>query len=114
MKYHMLSIVALTLLTVSGCAQSPGSILPQYVSDATYRQLTCEQLADERSQIGTALVTASAQQEQARSNDVAGVIFVGLPLGSMSGQNVAPMLALYKGQKIAIERQWRAKECDRT
>ena len=111
---RQVNFAALTaLLALGGCAQSANSIMPQYVSDLPYKQLTCEQIAEERAQISGALTTASMQQEQARSNDVAGIIFVGLPLGSMSGQNVAPMISLYKGQQAALDRQLRLKSCGR-
>jgi hypothetical protein len=54
--------------------------------------------------LNQALATASAQQSNARSNDTVGIILIGLPVGSMSGQSIAPQIALYKGQLEAVHR----------
>jgi hypothetical protein len=61
--------------------------------------------------LGHALSVASGQQNSARSNDVAGWILLGLPAGSMSGQSIAPQLALYKGQLEAVQRASIRKSC---
>lgn len=69
-----------------------------------YKGWTCEQLAEEQAHLNSAMATASTQQNSARSSDVAGIIFLGLPMGSMSGQSIAPQIALYKGQLEAVRR----------
>jgi hypothetical protein len=46
-----------------------------------------------------------------RSNDVAGWIFIGLPVGSMSGGNVAPEIANFKGQIEAVQQAMIRKSC---
>jgi hypothetical protein len=76
-----------------------------------YRDWTCEQLAEERSHLAAALTTASAQQEQARSNDIAGVILLGLPVASLSGDNIAPEIARLKGERDAVDRASRLSDC---
>jgi hypothetical protein len=57
------------------------------------------------------LTAASSQQYQTRSNDVAGLVFIGLPVGSMSGGNVAPEIANYKGQIEAVQQAMIRKNC---
>lgn len=101
MKIH-LWVAAVALL--GACAPTPESIAPAYVSEVPYRSYTCDQLGEEQERLNQALVTASAQQSNARSNDTVGIILIGLPVGSMSGQSIAPQIALYKGQLEAVHR----------
>jgi hypothetical protein len=98
-------------LLIAACAQSPESIAPMHVSDVPYQSYTCEQLGAEHVHVQTALTQASQQQSNARSNDIAGVLLLGLPVGSMSGQNVAPMIAQYRGQLEAIRRAGIRRNC---
>src|SRR5215475_8055924 len=92
------------VLAASACAPTPESIAPSYVSDVPYQSYTCQQLGEEQVRLDHALGTASSQQNTARSNAVAGWILLGLPTGSMSGQSIAPQIALYKGQLEAVHR----------
>jgi len=98
--------MAVTMVTAlaGACAPTPESIAPAYVSEVPYRTYTCEQLGEEQARLNQALATASAQQNNARSNDTVGIILIGLPVGSMSGQSIAPQISLYKGQLEAVHR----------
>ena len=98
-------------IMLGACAASPEDIPPAYVSDATYADWTCEQLAKENQQLGAALANASHQQEDARTNDTVGVIFLGLPIGSMTGDNVAPEVARLKGHTAAVQQAMIRKDC---
>lgn len=89
-------------LAVAACAQSPGSIQPAYVSAVPYESWTCPQLGDEQDHLSSALATASKAQENARTNDTMGVLFLGLPVASMSGENIAPEIAHLKGEQDAV------------
>ena len=91
-------------LALGACAPTPESIAPAYVSEVPYRTWTCDQLGEEQARLAQALSTASIQQSNARSNDTVGIILIGMPVGSMSGQSIAPQIALYKGQQEAIHR----------
>jgi hypothetical protein len=53
----------------------------------------------------------STQQRHARTNDTVGVIFLGLPVSSLSGDNIAPEIARLKGENEAIIRAMRIKSC---
>jgi hypothetical protein len=109
MRKTALVIVAAALC---GCAKSPESISPAYTSDITYRPLSCQELATESARISQALATASTQQEKARTNDTVGVIFLGLPVSTLSGDNIAPEIARLKGEDEAIHRVSMEKHCD--
>jgi len=101
MKIH-LWVAAFALL--GACAPTPESIAPAYVSELQYRPYSCEQLGEESDRLNQALATASTQQSKARENDTVGIILICLPVGSMSGQSIAPQIALYKGQLEAVHR----------
>ena len=94
--------LAVSGTALSACAPAPESIAPAYVSEVPYRSWTCEQLGEENVRLHQALATASTAQSKARTNDTVGVILIGLPVGSMSGQSIAPQIALYKGQAEAV------------
>lgn len=87
---------------LAACAPAPESIQAAYVSDLPYRGYSCDQLGEEGIRLQQALATASVAQSNARSNDTVGIILIGLPVGSMSGQSIAPQIALYKGQIEAV------------
>ena len=104
-----LSVCAAVL---SACASSPESIVPSYVSTLNYENLSCEQLGQEEARVNAAYVVAAGQQHDARTNDTVGVILLGLPIGSMTGENVAPEVANLKGQQNAIHEVEVRKNCN--
>ncbi len=106
--------VALVLgvaLVLAGCAKSPESIAPAYVSAVTYQNWSCAQLSDEGRRLDQALAEASTQQRNARTNDTIGVILLGLPVSSLSGDNIAPQIASLKGQMVAVQQAAGVKRC---
>lgn len=104
-------IAILPSLLMSACAKSPESIAPSYISDVGYQSWQCKQLAEEDQRLAAALATASSQQKNARTNDIVGVALIGLPVSSMSGDNIAPEIARLKGEKEAVNRAMKAKSC---
>jgi hypothetical protein len=62
--------------------------------------------------VNAAYAAASDQQHKARSNDTMGVIFLGLPVSSLSGQNVAGQVATLKGHQEAISRSATLRSCN--
>lgn len=110
--YRITAVLSAAAL-VTACAATPESIAPAYVSDLQFQSLTCEQLVEETSRVELALTQASAQQNRARSNDTLGVIFLGLPVSSLSGGNVAEQIAQLKGYQVALAKQRNLKNCAR-
>jgi hypothetical protein len=98
-------------LCLCACAQSPEDIQPAYVSSIPYESWTCPQLVEEQQHLTEALATASAHQAQAHSNDIAGVVLLGLPVASMSGANMKPQIATMKGDQDAVRRASRKAGC---
>jgi hypothetical protein len=112
MKIRLRAAIAAAAITVlCGCASAPENIAPAYVSTLTYASLTCEQLGEEEARVNAAYVLAAGQQRHARKDDAVGVALLGLPMGSMTGQNVAPQVASLKGQQNAIHDVEIQKDC---
>lgn len=83
--------VVVAYFHATGCAKSPESIAPSYISDVSYRPLSCQDLAI--------------------SNDAVGLIVTGIPVSTMSGDNIAPEVARLKGEAEAIHRAMLVKKC---
>lgn len=110
MNRKTIALAALAAIT-SGCAKAPDSIAPAYVSELTYMNWQCEHMAEETHRLNAALARASEQQEKARTNDITGVILIGLPVSSLSGDNIAPEIARLKGEQEAIRKAMITKGC---
>lgn len=98
-------------LALAACAAAPESIQATYVPETPFQAMSCEQLAAEQSRLAMSLEQASAQQRNARTNDTLGVIFVGMPLSSMSGGNVSTTIAQQRGMQEAMRRVAVQKNC---
>jgi hypothetical protein len=103
--------IAIFASFVSACAKSPDSIAPAYISEVGYHNWSCAQLAEESARLSTALASASVQQENARTTDTVGVILIGLPVSSLSGDNIAPEIARLKGETEAVRKASMSKAC---
>jgi hypothetical protein len=115
MKFHhsatsLLLVSALTYL--SSCATKPEAVPPSYVSHMGYMDFNCKQLGQEQARLIAALSSASDAQRRARSNDTVGVIFLGLPVSSLSGSNQASNIGRLKGELEAIQKAMVAKGCE--
>ena len=105
------SLIIVGAFVLSGCAATPESIAPAYVSEMSYVNYNCRILGAEQTRLVQALSTASDAQRVARSNDIVGVILIGLPVSSLSGSNQASQIARLKGELEALQRTAIRKEC---
>ena len=105
------SLLLLAAIPLAACAQSPEDISPAYISQSRFEGWSCELLVQEKGHLTTALNSSSAQQQQARDSDIAGIILLGLPVGSLSGGNVAAQIARLKGERNAVERALVENNC---
>lgn len=71
-------------------------------------------MGEESQRLSAALANASKLQENARTGDTVGVLLLGLPTASMSGQNVAPEVARLKGEAEAVRKASIGKRCGGT
>ncbi|WP_304618679.1 hypothetical protein [Paracoccus sediminilitoris] len=111
MKRCSIALLAVAIPMISACAQKPEAIQAAYVSPTSYQGWSCQQLQSEAVRVDNALMRASEQQEKARSNDTVGVIFLGLPVSSLSGGNVATQIADLKGRKEVLEQTQISRNC---
>jgi hypothetical protein len=102
---------AIVVVVVAGCAKSPESISAAYISEVGYQSWSCKQLGEEQQRLSAAYSVAAQQQQKARSNDIAGVILIGLPVSSLSGDNIAPEIARLKGEQEAVRKAAITKGC---
>ena len=99
------------LVLVGACAKSPEAVAPVAAPKDAYSTLDCDQLKSERLTVSQNVANLSAEQEAAATNDTIGVIILGLPVASMSGNDKEAQLASEKGKLQAIDRQIAAKGC---
>lgn len=111
MTIRNICLATLVAASAAACAKSPESISPSYISDIGYRSLTCDQLGVESSRLNVALARAFEQQSQARTTDTVGVLLIGIPVSSFSGDNIAPEVARLKGEAEAVHRATLSKQC---
>ena len=104
-----LGLAALGLL--AGCAQAPEDVAPAYVSSVPYEAWSCGQLAQERLILRVAVAESFSRQTKARAGDTMGVLLLGLPTASMSGEDEANSLAQLKGHQRAIDDVSAHKAC---
>lgn len=111
MSFRIYAGVIAGSLLAAACAKTPESIAPAYVSPIQYRHLDCKQLSEESARVEQALTQVSEQQRNARTNDVVGVILIGLPVSSLSGGNVADQVSRIKGEQETLRKVMIEKKC---
>ena len=104
-------VAALAAGVLAGCAKSPDQIVPVSVPGYEYEKMSCADLQIERSRNLEIVNVLSTNQERARSNDTLGVLFLGLPLASMSGADKEGEVAVAKGRALTIRSALDAKRC---
>jgi hypothetical protein len=104
-------MILFVVFCFAGCATAPEKIAPVHISDTRYADLSCEQLELEQSRLVSALTSATEAQRKTRENDIAGVIFLGLPVSSMSGSDRGAEVAKLKGELEAVQRAGDLKNC---
>ena len=88
---------------LASCAMAPDKIVATAVPEVIYEGHACPQLKVEKAETQLSLSTLSAQQSSAVTGDTVGVIFLGLPVSSMTGNDVSGKVGEAKGRIAAIE-----------
>lgn len=107
---HVVTI-AISAIFLAGCAANPEDIAAADIGTGMYRGQNCTQLAEQRLAYTQRLETLSAEQSSARTADTVGVILLGLPLSSMSGNDRETDIAVSRGHLNEIERERLARNC---
>jgi hypothetical protein len=110
------SITAATVaaLLLSACATSPDDITAQYVSPVLYRNLNCDQIAQELIGIGDRVAVLSGQQRRRASEDkwaVAGAVILWPSLFFLMRGDKSDELSRLKGQYEALHLVAQEKNC---
>ena len=91
-------------VALSGCAASPESIKPANIPTSEYAYLNCAQLAAFKVTLTNAYQKVANSEDNARAMDAATVLTLGVPVGSMTHQNVPYQIWDLKGRIIAVEK----------
>ena len=98
-----LSMLLLGAMYLGSCATLPEKIAPADMNTAPYANWSCEQLSHESPQITATLAGASEAQRRCRNKDIAGILFIGLPVGSLTGCRKTEEIARLKGELQALQ-----------
>ncbi|MFZ4687212.1 MAG: hypothetical protein ACOYMK_16590 [Hyphomonadaceae bacterium] len=114
----MKRIIALSAfsLFLAGCASSPKSISPLYVSPMVYQGYSCEQISMELQRIGTRVSDVTGQQQRAANNDaiamgVGLVIFWPALFFLASDNDKREELSRLRGEYDALQQAGTMKNC---
>lgn len=101
----------MAIVAISACAKKPEEIAAADIGQGAYRGQSCSQLASSLTSQRHNLENLSAAQRDAAAGDTVGVILLGLPLSSMSGNNKETAIAVTKGHIQQIEAERQRKNC---
>jgi len=106
-----LSAAALAI-GLSACAAPPEDIKPANISTAQYNYLNCAQLAAFKVTLTNAYNVAAASEDNARTMDAATFLTLGVPVGSMTHQNLPYQIWDLKGRIVAVEKLQAQDNCN--
>jgi hypothetical protein len=110
-KILKFSVLIPILVFVAACAKQPENIAAVPMDTTSYEGKSCRSLAVDEANITAELNALSAAQKNAASSDAVGVFLLGLPLGSMSGNDKEALIAIAKGRVDAINKVQASKGC---
>ena len=113
MKYVQRGLAAAALaIALSGCAASPESIKPASINTSEYAYLNCAQLAAFKVTLTNAYQKVADEEDTARNMDAATILALGVPVGSMTHENVPYQIWDLKGRIIAVEKLQAQDKCN--
>ena len=98
-------------LSLAGCAASPESIKPANISTTQYAYLNCPQLASFKVTLTNAYNKVADEENTARNMDAATLLTLGVPVGSMTHENVPYQIWDLKGRIVAVEKLQAQHNC---
>lgn len=104
-------IIAACAIAVSACAKNPEDVVAADLGPNAFLNFSCSNLAKQELTVKQNIENLSAAQRSARSNDTLGVILIGVPVSSMSGNDQEAQLSVAKGQLQAISQAKVQKNC---
>lgn len=112
MKTNLL-IAAALLPPLAACtsARSPDRIDPTYVNSLAFQGMSCKALNAKAAQTDAALATATEKQKRAYTSDAVSGFLIGVPVATMSGQDIGAEVGRLKGEQWALGDVRKAKKC---
>ncbi len=115
MKPVGIAILACAIAS-AGCAKRPENITPRFASAASYRQMACQQLNDERMRVGLELQRITALQRENANADavfmtVGAIVFFPALIALAATTDRADEIAAMMGERDAMEIAAREKNC---
>ena len=109
MKSASLALAA--VIAVAACAKQPDRIPAADIGPNPYTRLSCSALAAQKITLDQKLENLSAAQKNAAAGDTVGVLLLGVPLSSMSGNDKETPISIAKAQLQAVAQVQAAKRC---
>ena len=106
-----LLIAAIAIVPLAGCAKRASEVAPAFIQPGSFAAFGCVELNAMAAAERRTLATLEADQNSAATGDTIGVLFVGVPISSVTGQDVEANLAISKGKMLEIEAAQAAKGC---
>lgn len=103
--------LAACAVAVAGCAANPDDIAAADIGPNPYTGFGCSQLRTEQTRLEQEIANLSADQRQARTGDTIGVILIGVPVSTLSGNDNETDIAVARGRLQAVEQQQTARRC---
>ena len=112
MKKLLFSLLVLSIVLGSGCAQRAASIEPTHISTKKYEKLSCKQLKEEFIKVDKRLALVSALQDEAAEKDAASLTVWIIGFGYMPrGVDREEEVGKLKGESKAIKDIAEKKNC---
>ena len=103
--------IAATVIIASACAKRPNAISATTIPVSAYENMSCDELTAALVAEKTNLSALSKSQNSAATADAVGVFLVGVPAGSLAGNDNEGEISLSKGKVVAIEANITRKRC---
>lgn len=99
----MKNIITVSLMAtiLSACAQQPASIAPVSLGDV-YSSTSCGKAKAIYAQEAAKVPSLVASQKKAVTGDAIGVFLIGVPVSSLSGDDLEGEIATTKGKLLAL------------
>lgn len=106
-----LTSIVLMAALLGACATLPEKVRPTPAAANLYQGADCARLDNERLRLDAAYQDASRRQLRTRKVDAVGLVLLGLPVGSLTGNSHTKSIAAIKGQQEALSEAYRLSNC---
>lgn len=105
------SLSVALLVALASCAKPPEKIQAVAMDEGQFANLSCDQIKAQKSSYQHDYDTLAKQQTATANNDALGVMFLGVPSGSLTGGDKETPIAVLKGKMAALNNVAVRKGC---